>query len=217
MSTGDVHRPIFARFYRRLSPLIEREVGSLRDELLSGLSGRVVEIGAGTGACFAHYPPTVDEVVAIEPEPYLRRHAERAADGAAVSVSVRGGLADTLPLDDDSFDAAVASLVLCTVPDQARALAELRRVLVPGGELRFLEHVRADGGPKARVQALADRSGVWPWLAGGCHCSRDTVAAIVAAGFEVEAVRGFDLGPSWGLTAPHLIGVARAPGSRAAA
>jgi ubiquinone/menaquinone biosynthesis C-methylase UbiE len=99
--------------------------------------------------------------------------------------------------------------VLCTVPDQQRALPELRRVLKPGGELRFLEHVRADGR-KARVQQWLDRSGAWPRVAGGCHCSRDTVATIEAAGFRVERVRSFDLGPSWMHTNPHVLGTATA-------
>jgi ubiquinone/menaquinone biosynthesis C-methylase UbiE len=173
----------------------------------------VIEVGAGNGINFGHYPETVTEVVALEPEPYLRERAEQAAVGAPVPVTVRGGTADPLAVEDSGFDAAVASLVLCTVPDQARALAELHRALKPGGELRFMEHVRSDGPRKARVQAWLDRSGIWPRIAGGCHCSRDTVTAIRAAGFEVDRVRRFDLGPSCGPTNPHVLGVARAPGS----
>jgi len=190
---------------------MEREVGGLRDELLAGLSGRVIEIGAGNGVGFGHYPASVEEVVALEPEPYLRERAERAATAASVPIAVDDGVAERLPFGDRSFDAAVASLVLCSVPDQGRALDELRRVLAPGGELRFMEHVRSDRPRKARIQSLADRSGVWPRLGGGCHCSRDTVRAIEAAGFAVERVREFELGPSWGPTNPHVIGVARAP------
>lgn len=212
MSAGDVRHPIFARAYQRVSGLMEREFGELRDEQLAGLSGRVVEIGAGNGAGFSHYPPSVDEVVALEPEPYLRERAERAAAPAGVPVEVLPGTADPLPFDDGRFDAAVSSLVLCTVPDQARALAELRRVLVAGGELRFLEHIRSDRPRKARIQSLADRSGIWPRLGGGCHPARDTPAAIAAAGFEIETSRSFDVGPSWNLTNPYVIGVARAPG-----
>lgn len=208
---SDVRHPFFARFYERLSRLMERDVGERRDELLTGLSGRVLEIGAGNGMNFAHYPPTVDEVVALEPEPYLREKAEAAAVTAPVRVTVEHAAAYPLPLADDSADAAIASLVLCTVPDPGRALAELRRVLKPGAELRFMEHVRSDAPRKARLQKRCDSSGIWPWFAGGCHCSRDTVATIEAAGFEVESVRSFDLGPSWGITNPHVLGVARAP------
>jgi ubiquinone/menaquinone biosynthesis C-methylase UbiE len=188
---------------------MEREVGAYREELLAGLSGRVVEIGAGNGMNFAHYPATVEEVVAIEPEAYLRAKAEEAARKAPVLVGVGDGVADSLPLPDREFDAAVVSLVLCSVPDQARALAELRRVLKPGGELRVLEHVRSGAPRKARVQVLLDRSGVWPFFGGGCHCARDTVSAIAAAGFRVERMRSLDVGPSWLHSNPHMLGAAR--------
>jgi SAM-dependent methyltransferase len=202
--------PIFARAFHCISPLMERESGPHRDELLAGLSGRVLEIGAGNGANFAHYPPTVDEVVALEPEPYLRERAGRAADAAPVPVRVRDGVAEHLPLDDDAVDAAVASIVLCTVSDPGLAIAEIRRVLKPGGELRFLEHVRSDDPGKARVQRSLDRPRLWPRLAAGCHCSRDTVAALEAAGLHIERIRRFDLGPSWLHTNPHVLGRARA-------
>jgi ubiquinone/menaquinone biosynthesis C-methylase UbiE len=188
---------------------MERELGPYRDALLAGLSGRVVEIGAGGGTNFEHYPQAVEQVVALEPEPYLRGKAEQAARQAPITVSVRDDVAARMSVDDASFDAAVTSLVLCTVPDAGEALEELRRVLSPGSELRFLEHVRSDRPRKARVEDWLDRSGVWPRLGGGCHCSRDTVAAIEAAGFRVERTRAFDLGPSWLHTNPHLLGMAR--------
>ncbi len=207
---SSVRHPVFARVFERLSRLMERDVGERRDELLAGLSGRVLEIGAGNGMNFAHYPDTVGEVVAFEPEPYLRAKAEAAAAAARVQVRVDDAAAYPLPVADHSVDSAVASLVLCTVPDPARALAELRRAVKPGGTLRFMEHVRSDRQRKARLQDRLDSSGIWPWFAGGCHCSRDTVASIEAAGFEVERVQSFDLGPSWGFTNPHVLGVARA-------
>jgi ubiquinone/menaquinone biosynthesis C-methylase UbiE len=212
----EVRHPVFARVFHRVGPMMEREVGAYRAELLAGLSGRVVEVGAGDGQNFAHYPQTVEEVVALEPEAYLREKAEQAAIGVPVRVGVRDGLADSLGLEAGGFDAAVACLVLCTVPSQARALAELRRVLKPGGELRVFEHVRSDSPRKARVQERLDGSGLWPRLGGGCHCARDTVAAIAAAGFRVERMRSVDVGPSWMHTNPHVVGVARAPGGEPA-
>ena len=127
-------------------------------------------------------------------------------------IEVVDGVAERLPVDDGSMDAAVASLVLCSVPDQAAALAELRRVLRPGGELRFFEHVVADTPGLRRVQAIADRT-LWPRVLAGCHTGRDTVAAIAAAGFAVEEVDRFRF-PKGGLpgpAAPHALGRARRP------
>jgi ubiquinone/menaquinone biosynthesis C-methylase UbiE len=215
VSVTHVRHPLFARFFTRLSRMMEREIGGKRDRLLSGLTGRVLEVGAGNGMNFRHYPPEVEEVVAIEPEPYLRAKALEAARSAPVTVRVLEAVAEELPFDADSFDAAVMSLVLCTIPDQQRALAELRRVLKPSGTLRFMEHVRSDEPRKARVQSLADRSGVWPLVGGGCHCSRGTVPAIERAGFAVAELTSFDLGPSWGITNPHVLGTATAPASDA--
>jgi ubiquinone/menaquinone biosynthesis C-methylase UbiE len=183
-----------------------------RRQLLAGLKGRVVEVGAGNGLNFAHYPDTVDEVIALEPEPTLRAAAEEAAGQASVAITVRPGTAEALPLGDGEVDAAVASLVLCSVPDQARALAELLRVIKPGGELRFYEHVIAERQPKRALLKLADSTGFWPAVAGGCHVARDTGAAIEAAGFSVERSDRFmfaagALEPS----IPHILGVARRP------
>jgi ubiquinone/menaquinone biosynthesis C-methylase UbiE len=205
---ADVRHPLFARFFDRLSRVMEKEVGRFRQELLSGLSGRVLEVGAGNGINFSHYPASVEEVIALEPEPYLRAKAEVAARTASVPVSVRPGVADALELEDASVDAAVASLVLCSVPDQGSALAELRRVTKPGGELRFLEHVRSSTPRKARFQTGADRSRIWPLIGGGCHCARDTVASIRSAGFEVVEARELEFGPSWVITNPHVLGSA---------
>ncbi|MDX6689010.1 MAG: hypothetical protein QOG15_467 [Solirubrobacteraceae bacterium] len=204
-----VRHPVFARAWHRLTPGIERELGPCRRELLAGLSGRVVEVGAGNGMNFRHYPDTVTEVVAVEPEPYLRARAEAAARAASVPIVVCDGLAGALAFADESFDAAVACLVLCSVPDQASALAELRRVATVEGELRFLEHVRAGATGKARIQEALDRSRLWPLVAGGCHCARDTVAAISAAGFAIDQVRELNLGPGWLNTNPHVLGAAR--------
>ncbi|MFJ8667425.1 class I SAM-dependent methyltransferase [Streptomyces sp. NPDC093600] len=185
-----VHHPLFARFYARFSVAADAKggIGDLRTELLSGLSGRVIEIGAGNGLNFAHYPGAVSEVVAIEPERHLRRLAAEAALRAEVPVDVVPGAAEALPVKSEAFDAAVVSLVLCTVRDVPRALAELYRVVRPGGELRFFEHGLAPGRGMARAQRALDRT-VWPLLFGGCHTARDPLAAIEAAGFEPAAYR----------------------------
>jgi SAM-dependent methyltransferase len=212
-TTTDIPRPRFARMYLKAAARADRRGATEhRRRLLQDIKGRVVEIGAGNGLNFAHYPPTVTDVVAIEPEPTLRAIAQQSAAGAPVPVSVRGGTADTLPLADGEMDAAVASLVLCSVPDQARALAELRRVLRPGGELRFYEHVIARCQPMRTILQLADHSGLWPAIGGGCHPARDTGVAIEAAGFAIERCERFGfrastLEPS----VPHILGIARRP------
>jgi SAM-dependent methyltransferase len=211
MAPAAVRHPLFARFYARvLSRSEPAEMGERRDELLAGLSGRVVELGAGAGANLARYPASVTEVLAVEPEPYLRTRLREAAAGAPVPVTVLDGVADALPLDDASCDGAVACLVLCSVPDQARALAELRRVVRPGGELRFYEHVRASGARMARWQRFADRT-FWPRAFGGCHTHRDTAAAITAAGFAIERCDDVPMRslPPFLPVVPHVIGRAR--------
>lgn len=206
---GELRHPLFARLFDRFSRAAESELGPLRDRLVEGLRGRVLELGAGNGINFAHYPASAEEVVAIEPEPYLRAKAEQAAAQAPLRITVRPGLAGELDLESGTFDAAVCSLVLCSVPDQRTALQELHRLLRPGGQLCFLEHVRGHGRHKARVQRLLDASGVWPLFVGGCHCGRDTLAALRSTGFEIEKVRTLDLGPSCLVTNPHVLGRAR--------
>jgi SAM-dependent methyltransferase len=212
-SRGTVHHPLFARVYVRLGAAAERAgMSELRDEALAGLRGRVLEVGAGHGLNFPHYPPQVSEVVAIEPEGHLRDRARAAALEAPVPVTVMEGIADRLPAADGAVDAAVVCLVLCSVPDQRRALAELLRVVRPGGELRFLEHVRSADAGLARLQSGLDRW-LWPRIAGGCHCARDTEAALRASGFEVEALRRFTFRPCVlnAPTSPCIVGVARRP------
>ena len=207
--SSEVHHPVFARLYARFSPNVDaRGGGEHRRELLDGLQGRVIELGAGGGLNFPYYPATVTEVVAVEPEDYLRARAREAAEAAVVRVTVVDAVADRLPFPDGSFDAAVAALVLCSVPDQASALRELRRVLRPGGELRFYEHVRPNNPRTAAVWQRADDWNLYPRIAGGCHAARDTERAIREAGFSVERCRRFPFkgGP---VTAPHILGLAR--------
>jgi|SRR5437764_3300608 len=189
-----------------MAPRLDKKGGAQhRDELLANLKGRVIEVGAGTGANFPHYPPTVDEVVAVEPEPYLRERAKQAAESAPVKVRVVAGDADDLPVGDGEFDAGVASLVLCSVPDQDHALAELHRVIKQVGALHFYEHVAASG-PKGRVHRRVDP--IYTRVSGGCHLTRDTTAVIERSGFDIQHSRRFPFPP--GLFAlPHVIGVAR--------
>lgn len=205
-------RPIFARVYTKFAALSDRRGSSEhRRKLLAGLDGRVLEIGAGAGANFSHYPESVSEVLAIEPEPYLRERAQRAASSASLVIHVVAGDADHLPGEDGSFDAGICALVLCTVPNQQRALAELFRVIRPSGELRFYEHVVGHSKWESRFQRVADAT-VWPRLAGGCHLARDTTVEIERAGFVIEECERFPFGPSPLLPAdPHILGIARRP------
>ena len=186
-----------------------------RQAMLDGVAGRVVELGAGNGINFRHYPASVSEVVAVEPEPYLRERAKEAARRATATVTVVEGLGGELPFEDAGFDAAVASLVLCSVPDQREVLSDLFRVVRPGGELRFYEHVRAADPRRARVQDAI--TPVWRLFGGGCHPNRDTAAAIEAAGFSIESCKTVIFSPCF-ICAPaarRIIGTARRPGGSA--
>jgi SAM-dependent methyltransferase len=205
----DRGHPIFAWAYDFLARPQERAgMADRRDELLAAAHGRVVEIGAGTGLNFRHYPPAVTEVVATEPDRHMLLRTRAAAHNAPVPVEVIRAPAERLPFDGDEFDTAVSTLVLCSVRDPARSLAEVRRVLKPGGSLLFFEHVRSENPRHARWQDLVERP--WGWFAGGCHPNRDTVAALERAGFRLESLRRFPFGPPMPAR-PHATGVAVAP------
>jgi ubiquinone/menaquinone biosynthesis C-methylase UbiE len=207
----DTRNPRFASAYPQVAARADHRGGAEhRRRLVGGLAGRVVEVGAGNGRNFAHLPPAVSELVAIEPEPTLRALAAEAAGTVRVPVTVISALADELPFADGEFDAAVVSLVLCSVPDPGRALSELRRVLRPGGELRFYEHVIARRQPKRALSQLADRTGAWPALAGGCHVARDTEAAISEAGFVIERCDRIEFrSAAFAPRLAHILGAAR--------
>ena len=215
-----VHHPVFARFWTRVgAPALRREgADPLRARLLEGLAGDVVEVGAGEGSNFGLYPGTVRRVLAVEPEAYLRQEAEQRAreladraDRAGPEITVVDGLAARLPVADGTVDAVVFCLVLCGL-DPAPALAEATRVLRPGGEVRFLEHVEDPRpGARRRVQRLLDAT-VWPHLVGGCHLGRDTVGAVEAGGLEVVRLERLLLPEgSRGPAAPTVLGRAVVP------
>lgn len=205
-----VEHPLFARFYLRTAASRKAKgEDEYRRKLLAGLSGRVIEVGAGNGLNFPCYPEATEEVLAVEPEPLLRKAATKNAAEASVLIKVVEGVSSRLPAEDGSFDAGVASLVLCSVPDQKRTLAEFHRVIRPGGELRFYEHVVAEPPLWARLQRLADAT-FWPRVGGGCHLARDTGTAIERAGFEVERRERFHFTPGAPVPPlPHILGVAR--------
>ena len=191
--TEGVDNPFFARVWTAMSAREPESLRRLRRENLAGLTGRVLEVGAGTGTNFALYPAAVTEVVAVEPERRLAALAARAAADAAVPVTLT---ADTVERFDDGepFDAVVCSLVLCSVEDPDAVAAQLYSVLRPGGELRYLEHV-AGTGARARLQRVADAT-VWPRLAGNCHTHRHTEQTLRAAGFRVQGRREWTM-PRW--------------------
>jgi ubiquinone/menaquinone biosynthesis C-methylase UbiE len=170
----------------------------------------VIEVGSGDGRSFAHYPPEVKRLLAVEPDPTARESAAARASDSQVPIDIVAGVAETLPADDGAFDAAVVMGLLCSVPDPAAALRELRRVLKPGGELRFWEHVRSRHAAFRVVQRAVDAL-FWTRALGGCETTRDTEAAIRAADFRiVELDRGFHSSSLLTITsAPYLLGVAR--------
>jgi SAM-dependent methyltransferase len=189
-----VDNPFFARVWKTLSSSEPQALRRLRGENLTGLSGRVLEIGAGTGTNFAFYPPTVTEVVAIEPERHLAEVARDAAGLAPVPVTVTSDTAEKFS-SVEPFDAVVCSLVLCSIDQPETVLRQLFSIVRPGGELRYLEHV-AGTGWRARMQRAADAT-VWPRLFGNCHTHRHTEQAIADSGFQVETAHREMAMPAW--------------------
>ena len=170
----------------------------------------MIEVGSGDGRSFEHYPPEVERLLAVEPDPAARASAAPRAAGASFPIEIVQGDAGLLPAGDAAFDAAVVMGLLCSVPDPAAALGELRRVLKPGGELRFWEHVRSGNAAFRGVQRIVDRL-FWTKSLGGCETTRDTLAAIRMAGFELDRVdHGFHSSSLLTITsAPYVLGVAR--------
>jgi len=194
-SRETIDNPFFAKVWSKLSTREPESIRRLRRENLAGLTGRVLEVGAGTGTNFEFYPATVTEVVAIEPEQRLAILARQAVDKASVPVTVSTDTVERYAETSEPFDAVVCSLVLCSVQDPDGVLRQLFSTLRPGGELRYLEHV-ASTGVRARMQRLADAT-VWPRLLGNCHTHRHTERSIVDAGFEVAESRHEWVLPAW--------------------
>lgn len=189
-----VDNPLFARLWMTISGHEPESLRRLRVANLAGLTGRVLEVGAGTGTNFAHYPAGVTEVIAIEPERRLAEVARAAAAVAPVPVIVSTAAIEEFSAEQ-SFDAVVCSLVLCSVDDPDSVVRELYSMLKPGGELRYLEHV-AGVGLRGTLQKAADAT-VWPRLLGNCHTHRNTEASISAAGFSVDGSRREQTLPGW--------------------
>ena len=204
-----------AAIYDPFLALAERRgAADRRAALLSGLHGRVLEIGAGTGLNLRHYPASVDELVLTEPDAGMAaRLRRRVARGGAAPAEVRvvPAPADSLWFPDGAFDAVVSTLVLCTVPDPAAALEEVTRVLRPGGRLVLVEHVLAtDDARLARRQHRL--AGAWAGFAAGCRCDRDTVGLLRAADYDVTGLRTDAWRAMPRIVRPLVVGVAPRPG-----
>lgn len=203
-----LYGPVFARFYDRFNKVAED--AGLRDKrraLLARARGRTIEIGAGTGVNIELYPDSVSELVLTEPDGHMRVQLERKLAALGHTVVVVDAEGERLPFPDASFDTAVATLVLCTIPDPAAALAEIARVLKPDGRLLFLEHVRASDPKAARWQDRLERP--WGWFGRGCHPNRDTLATIEASQLAVADVEPDRLSKAPPIVRPLIIGEAR--------
>jgi ubiquinone/menaquinone biosynthesis C-methylase UbiE len=199
----------FAALYDRgLRATEEGGLREMRRELLSEASGRTIDLGAGTGVNLDLFPESVSELVMAEPDPHMLKQLRAKAAGRG-GVEISGASAQELPFADDSFDTAVFTLVLCTVPDPAAALRETARILRPGGKLLFIEHVRADEAGLAGWQDRLERP--WRFLADGCHCNRDTVAMIEASPLKLEQVEQGRLPKTPPIIRPLALGSATAP------
>jgi len=194
MNDADVDNRFFAWLWTVVSAHESEPMRRLRRKNLSGLTGRVLEVGAGTGTNFGFYPDTVTEVVAVEPERRLAPLAERAAAAAPVPVTVTHQAIEDFT-DSDQFDAAVCSLVLCSVEDPEKTVRQLSSLLRTGGELRYLEHV-ASAGLRGRLQRTLDAT-FWPPLMGNCHTHRHTEETIAGAGLQVAETRRHATLPAW--------------------
>ncbi len=211
MTQGQKGHKWFAAIYDRMMASGERSfMRDVREEIVGGARGRVLEIGAGTGANFPYYNDHAEEIFATEPDPYMLQRAKRRAEKVGRPIELRQASAEHLPFEDASFDTVVSTLVMCTVGDLLRALSEVRRVLKPSGELRMYEHVRYEHAFGAFWQDMI--TPVWRWVAAGCHPNRDVVSFVREAGFEferLELTKPHPPIPPMVFVRPHIKGVAR--------
>jgi SAM-dependent methyltransferase len=208
----------FARFYdRALKATEENGLGEMRAALLADARGRVIEIGAGTGVNIDLYGDGVEDLTLVEPDPHMGAQLRARLTGGGGAAGLPGDAdgpprrlvaapAEALPFADDTFDTAVATLVLCTVPDPAAAIGELARVLRPDGRLLFIEHVRSEDPGSARWQDRFEKP--WRFMADGCYCNRDTEANLRASAFEVEAIEHGKMPKAAPIVRPLIRGIA---------
>jgi len=196
----------FAWVWGRTHGMLEKTYGRRKEELFGGLAGRVLEIGAGTGINLRHYPKTV-EVVALEPNPFMHPYLETSGRDSGLSLTIQDGVAEAIEADDNSYDAVVSTLVLCSVDSPEQVLAEVRRVLKPGGQFYFVEHVAAPAGSGLRrfqntVQPL------WTCLGDGCRPNRETHHYLEQAGFSTLDFEHTRVDIPVFPVRPHIIGTA---------
>lgn len=204
----------FAHFYdRALKAAEDNGLREMRRALLAEARGRVIEVGAGTGVNVDLYGAGIEDLTLVEPDPHmaaqlrkrLKAGEETDGDSHAPKHLVEAP-AESLPFADDTFDTAVATLVLCTIPDPVAAIAELARVLKPGGRLLFIEHVRSDDPGLARWQDRLEKP--WRFLGDGCHCNRDTEATLGASAFKLETIEHGKLPKAAPIVRPLIRGTA---------
>lgn len=200
-----IYDRIFAALYdRSLAPTEAAGLADRRRELLAEASGSVIELGAGTGLNLDYFGDGVERLVLTEPSAAMAaKLRERLADDGRKAEVVEAP-AEKLPFGDAEFDFAVATLVLCTVPDPAAALAEVRRVLKPDGRLLLLEHVRSDDPASAKWQDRLETP--WRLFGNGCHCNRDTERLVAEAGFRFDAIEHGTVNKAPALVRPLIQG-----------
>lgn len=198
-------RMFSALYDRAFEASEEAGLREMRAELLKQARGRVLELGSGTGLNLELYPREgLDCLTLTEPDPHMFKQLKRRAKEIGCAADLVEAGAEDLPFDDDSYDTVVVTLVLCTVPDQPAALREISRVLAPGGQLLFLEHVRSSSSDLAKWQDRLERP--WRFLGDGCHCNRDTEAGLKAAGFELRDVDHPELPKAPPIVRPMVLG-----------